>query len=463
MNRQIEVAALYGRRYFSFIALGLLLILALLLRIADLGSTPSNLTADELDDLQNAYRVIYGKAGGFFGLDWNQSPNLNMYLKAAAIRVFGDSVAGTRMYSVVLSLASLALFYPLARRRLDVLPSLLTLFLLATSLWFLHFSRTPWVAMSAVLAAVATAYLLDLAIERRQVWLFALAGAAVAFGAYGYFAGRTLAVVVIACYGLTLLLGERDPKSLFKGFVVSGVVAFVLFAPQLKTLLENWEYANRRPNAVSVFRIEGAYLGDSSRSQILLHQTLRTARGFLLLDKSVTQYGLWARHHPPDLAFLDQLTGVVYWAGLATGVLQWRRYAYWWAFLLLPLFFTQVFSVGTPDGSRALIAAPFMFLFTGVGLQTLLGLARGPDAAKRLVPVAVVVVVAFVGAYNVDRYFDWMKEPGAIEARKPAIAAEEFKYFREIARDFSSQGRLVSEADWLQYRQQRLESAARPP
>ena len=456
MERQIEVAVSFGRRYFSFIAVALVLLLAVLLRLIDLGTTPSNLTADELDDLQNAYRVIYGKAGGLFGLDWNQAPNFNMYLKAASLEVFGDGVAGTRMYGVVLSLASLALFYPLARRRLDFLPSLLATFLLATSLWFLHFSRTPWTSMSSVLAAVVTAYLLDLAIERRQMWLFALVGVAVAFGAYGYFAGRVVAIAVIFCYGVTLMLEERDPMTLLKGFVLSGVVAFVLFAPQLKTQVDNWEYANRRPNAVSIFRIEGEYLGDSSRPQILLHQTLRAVRGFLLLDKSISQYGLWARYHPPDLAFLDQVTGVIYWVGLATGVLQWRRYAYWWTFLLVPLFFTQVFSVGTPDGSRALIAVPFMFLFTGIGLQTILGLARNSDTSRRLVPAAVVTVVVLVGAYNVDRYFDWMKEPGAIEARKPAIAVEDFKYFREIARQYSAEGRLVSEADWLRYREQRL-------
>src|SRR3989304_5603768 len=78
---------------------------------------PAPPPADELDDLQNAYRVLAGTADGFFGLDWNQAPNLNVYLKAASVEVFGDAVAGARMYGVVLSLATLALFYPLAPRR----------------------------------------------------------------------------------------------------------------------------------------------------------------------------------------------------------------------------------------------------------------------------------------------------------------------------------------------------------
>ena len=112
MKRYTEVAASYGRRHFNLLVAALILLVALALRLWDLGSVPSNLTADELDDLQNAYRVIYGQAGGFFGLDWNQSPNLNMYFKAAAIEVFGDSIAGTRMYSVVLSMAALVALLP---------------------------------------------------------------------------------------------------------------------------------------------------------------------------------------------------------------------------------------------------------------------------------------------------------------------------------------------------------------
>ncbi|MPZ47846.1 MAG: hypothetical protein GEU75_00750 [Dehalococcoidia bacterium] len=469
MKRYTEVAASYGRRHFDLLGAALILAIALALRLIDLGSVSSNLTADELNDLQNAYRVIYGQAGGFFGLDWNQSPNLNMYLKAASIQVFGDSIAGTRMYSVVLSMAALVAFYPLARRRLDPLPALASLFLLATSLWFLHFSRTPWVAMSSVLAAVMAAYLLDLALEKQKLWLFALLGAAVAFGAYGYFGGRTLVFVVAACYFIACWLQPKDVWSLTKGFALAGVVAFVLFAPQLKTLLEDWEYANTRPRAVSVLNVEGEYLGDSNRGEIILHQTLRAARGFLLLDKSVTEYGLWARHRPADWAFIDQATGLLYWAGLTAGVFYWRKYLYWWAFLLIPLFFTQVFSVGTPDGSRGLMAAPLMFLFVGLGIQTLLSLVPKPTStpgqtgkrangqtpyltAGRWLPGVVVVLALAIGAFNADRYFDWMKEPGALAARQPAIAGSEFHHFRTLAREMSREGQLVSEEAWLRYR-----------
>lgn len=162
---------------------------------------------------------------------------MHAYLKALNAEVF--------------SLASLVAFYPLARRRLDILPALLTLLLLATGLWFLHFSPTPWPAINSVLAAILAAYVVDIALARRQSWTFVLLGVVVAFGAYGYFAGRTLVFVVAAVYAMAIFTRERDPWVLTRGFVASGLVAFVLFAPQMKTFLENWEYVNTRPRAAS--------------------------------------------------------------------------------------------------------------------------------------------------------------------------------------------------------------------
>ena len=384
-----------------------------------------------------------------------------MYLKAGFLEVFGDGVAASRMFSVVLSLASLAVFYLLARRRLALLPSLLVLLLLSTSLWFLHFSRTPWVAMSAVLAALLTAYVLDLALERGRPWLFALVGLTTALGAYGYFAGITLVPTVMACSRVALLLKALDARTLILGFALSGVVAFVVFAPQLKTQLENWEYAATRPRSVSVFSVEGEYLGHERKSEILLNQAIRTARGFVLLDKTVVNYGLWSRHRPVNWAFVDQVTGVVYWMGLAAGLVYWRRYLYWWVFLLVPLFFTQVFSTGTPDGSRALIVAPFMFLFVGLGIQTLLSLAKSAPW-QRALPVAAIVAAVLVAGFNVDRYFSWIQQPATLAARAPSVDVDEFSHWRELARATAAEGRLLPFEEWLRFRESVVERDGAP-
>ena len=54
------------RERWAWLALAAILAVAAALRLVDLGTRPANLTADELDDLQNAYRVLAGGGGGVF-------------------------------------------------------------------------------------------------------------------------------------------------------------------------------------------------------------------------------------------------------------------------------------------------------------------------------------------------------------------------------------------------------------
>jgi 4-amino-4-deoxy-L-arabinose transferase-like glycosyltransferase len=427
--------------------------LAAVIRLVSLGTVPENLTADELEDLQNVYRVLEGTArGGFFGLDWTPGPAFNMYVKAGFVELFGDGVAASRLYSVAFSLIALVVFYLVARQRLMHLPALLAAFLFATSLWFLHFSRTSWTSVSSLLAGLLIAYTLELALTRKTTPYFVALGCAVAFGAYGYFSGRTLILAVVVAGLVAIFLQIRDREKFITGFVLAGIISFVLFLPQLETMLDNWDLANQRVNSVSVFNIEDEYLGDTDKTEIIFHQTLRAIRGFILLDKSVDQYGLWARYHPADWAFLDQATGVIYWIGLAVGVLQWRRFVYWWIFLLVPLFATQVFSVGTPDASRGLVVAPFMFLFAGVGVEAVLGLASSETFRRSLAATAVVVVLA-IGAFNVDRYFSWIEDEQTLRLRGPAVHVNEFSEWQLLAKQASKDGRLLSKEEWDRHRE----------
>jgi hypothetical protein len=428
-------------------------VVAAAIRLVGLGTVPENLTADELDDLQNVYRVLEGTArGGFFGLDWTPGPAFNMYVKAAFVEVFGDGVPASRLYSVAFSLVALVAFYLVARQRLTLLPAALAAFLFATSLWFLHFSRTSWTSISSLLAGLLIAYTLELALMRKTTPYFVALGCAVAFAAYGYFSGRTLILAVIVAGLVAIFLQIRDRNKLITGFVLAGIISFVLFIPQLDTMLDNWEFANQRTSSVSVFNVKGEYLGDTNKAEILFHQTLRAIRGFILLDKSVAEYGLWARYHPADWALLDQVTGIIYWLGLAVGMLLWRRYVYWLVFLLVPLLATQVFSVGTPDASRGLLVAPFMFLFVGVGLEALLGSA-GSETSRRSLATAAVVLVIAVGTFNVDRYFDWIEQEQALRVRGPSVHVSEFSEWQLLARQAAKDGRLLSKEEWERHRE----------
>jgi len=131
---------------------------ALVLRLASLTNVPTNVTADEADNLQVVYHILEGHGPSFFGLDWKPAPAFSTYLIAGFMRLFGMDIAGMRMSSVLLgSLTTVALYF-LARQHISRLASLASAFLLATALWHLHFSRSGWenvhIGLFAVLEGV---------------------------------------------------------------------------------------------------------------------------------------------------------------------------------------------------------------------------------------------------------------------------------------------------------------------
>lgn len=443
------MAAITSRleRHRDGLTLAALLVVALAVRLFRLGTIPANVMLDEADNAQNAFFVLAGRGSGIFGLDWSQAPQFSIYLLAGWVGLCGDSIAAIRSWAAVLSTASLVPFFLLARRRVDLLAAAAATFLLATSLWYLHFSRTAWINMTAPLFALSAAYYLTRALEdgRRRDYL--LCGLLVAFGAYGYPAGRSIAFAVAAALPVALLLAREGRKRTLVGFVAALALAAALFAPHLWVLWTS-PVPLTRMSAVSIFARQ-EYLGDTDHAAMILHQIGRNVAGFFLLDSSQMGRGLWAHYLPPGRTVLDRATGAVFWLGLAVGLLRWRATFVWWLFLLVPVLTVQVLSVQTPDAGRGLIVAPFMYLFVALGIASLLQLGTGPWRW----PVAGLGVFAVLGlgTSNIREYFDWIQSRQALEERHPAVELVEFGEWSRLQREDAATGGLgFVVSDWRQ-------------
>ena len=162
----------------------LILAFALVLRLINLQETPPNVTADEADNLQVAYHILAGNGPGFFGLDWKPAPAFSTYLIAGSMSIFGEGIVALRLPSVLFSVAAIAGFYIVARQVISSRAALAAMFLMATSLWFLHFSRSGWENAHVAFYAILTMLTLKLALRRGQWYLYALVGASAALGVY---------------------------------------------------------------------------------------------------------------------------------------------------------------------------------------------------------------------------------------------------------------------------------------
>lgn len=410
---------------------------ALTIRLVSLSTIPPNVSPDEADNLRVVYHILEGKGPGFLGLDWKPAPAFSVYVISLFMRIFGLSIVGMRMASVVLSVATVILFYLLARRTLSDFASLWGALLLSSGLWYLHFSRNGWDNVQVSLFAVGAALSLDLAIRQKGWRFYAFTGVFASLGLYGHLAGRPIILAILVYLPLALLLNPDDRKQILKGYAIILLTAMILFLPQARIVWERWEYFNSRVQLLWIWNVERPYLGDWDTMQILLHQVERTLRAFFLMDPRVNTYGLNQKYLRLGWAFLDPLSSVLYWAGLVVSLFMWRRTALWWCFLLVLLLPIQILSSGTPDGARAIGTAPFLYLFIALGIDRVLYWGR---RYRRAVGSLMAVILSVAVAINLWAYVEWMEWPTTAKERQPAVEVEEFETWQRLQIEAARRG-----------------------
>jgi hypothetical protein len=201
-----------------------------MVRLYALGDVPAVVFHDECDNLVNVYRILNGNGPGFFGLDWKPQPAASVYLLAAFMRL-GMSVARLRLPAALFSVAALIPFYLVVRRAVAAPAALLATALLATDVWYLHFSRAGWENVDTCLFGLAAALCVGNALRTGRLTSFAWVGWWSALGAYGYFAGRAILPAVVLACALSLAWPWISRVRIIAGAGLATVLAAVLFAP----------------------------------------------------------------------------------------------------------------------------------------------------------------------------------------------------------------------------------------
>jgi len=422
---------LTAARLAELVAVAGVFAVAVVVRVVRLGTVPHVITGDETDNLQVAYHIISGNGPGIFGFDWKPAPIFSLYPMAWTIRLFGHSVSDFRMFPVLLSLVTLAAFYIVARQAMRAWAAVPALLLMATNLWVLHFSRTAWENINAALFALGACFTVSRGLQTGRMRWWVLAGVFVACGLYGYFSGRFIFVAVGAATFLAIGLRLTPWRPALRGLAVAALVSAVLFAPMAKRIYDRWDYFNQRTKDISVFQNRDPYEGDTDGWVIAWKNVGRNFRGLVLQDGAEFGRGLWARYNPPQRAPLDGWLTPLLLGGLVVGAFRWRTTYVWWTFFV-PLFIAEVFSKGTPDLARAMVFAPFYFLFIGLLFEEIFR-RRSSPLGQGVAVAAVAALVAFPSVSNVQDYFDWQDNPSVQNARLPGVDACEFPTWRALA------------------------------
>jgi hypothetical protein len=347
-------------------------------RLEALGEIPAGFGGDEANQIEDAVGLLRGTdPGDPFGTGWYGTMRLGMLPAGAGALTSSDPIAGPRLpYAVV---GTLSLVAAAAAGWLAAGPwgGIGTAALLALAPHHLHFSR---LASVMILDALTAALFLALALSTRRTGSLLtgfFAGAVAGLALYGYAAGRSVPLLLLAAAPFLIL--SRPARGRRAALAFALAAGFMLAAaPNLRHAAGHFDDWNSRFNQVGIFRSEWwkpevAKLGSPLR--VLSQQFVAGTAGLLCRRTVIT----WYTGYPMVAPFFLPALGA---AGLGY-LLGRRRYLEGLLLGLLVAFnlAAVVFTDTTPAPQRLSSLFPALAILGGAALAGFLGFlpGRGED------------------------------------------------------------------------------------
>lgn len=388
-------------------AITVMLLVAALLRLWQLGEIPPGHSHDEVANGLIARQILDGDLRLYFVTAYGHEP-LYHYVQAASVGLLGENWLGLRFPSAALGLLGLAAVYVLIRRLFGAPVALLTGSWLAVSFWPLLYARIGLRAISLHFLATLGAYFMLRATQLgrttsvprqpRQIdWL--LAGILFGASAYTYMASRALPAIVLV-FLLYRYLSERSVKVPWLGIAVM-VVAVALTAAPLAVWLARHPGAEYRISEVSE-PLDRMLTGDLT----LVWENLVANLKFLSIKGDP-----WPHQNIPGRpVFADWLSATVFYVGLAGAVVRWRDPRY--GFLLIWLFGglgPSVISSVAPSSIRDILALAVVYVFPALAVWFMWQWPKSQGRMQAVVRGALVAVPLMVGGFTSlrDYLYQW--------------------------------------------------------
>lgn len=373
------------------ILLIIIVVIAALLRLWQLGNVPSSPDWDEAALGYNAYSILqtgkdeYGKSFPIVLQSFaDYKPALYMYLAVPSIALFGLDIFAVRLPSAVFGIltvvATYFLVYELFRRK-DI--ALLSAFLLAISPWHIQFSRVAFEANVGV--ALNVFGLLFFLKGLKKPFFLSLSAIIFGLSLYIYQSQKVFTPLFVL---LLIVIFRKEFFSLAKKYLIAAFLVGFLVALPMLTLILTDKQALARAKGVSIFSVETPY----SRTQKQLYiddKENKNYAGALVHYKYVTygreviagylaHYDLkWLfikgdleRHHAPNMGLLYLWEMPFLLIGLY--VLLFGRFPgktksllFLW-FLLVPIPASITFDI--PHAVRTLNFLPTFQIFIAIGI-----------------------------------------------------------------------------------------------
>lgn len=423
----------------------LVLIISLGQRLIWLERIPSTINGDESGSLIHPWQISRGQLKPLQLTHDGSIPALVYYPMVWTNGVLGENRAllSARLVTIGYSVAALYLIFLILSQQVRPELAALTTLLLASSYWYLMFSRLAWVAMGNVFFAWWLTY------ETKQL----LAGGGRGWGAIrwalaaggnfiSYMGGRLFLPVMWGWMFWGWLKGEKLKK---RRILIAWILSMGLCLPFGWTIAEGFSTYMLRAKSVSIGKqVDGEKIGIITAYK---RQLVFAIRGFILFDERVTHQGIENQRLIPMKSAVNRVLIPVVVAGFGMMIID----GVWIPCLVLyglNLFILQSMSVLTPSWSRGLSYLPIIYLGFGYGLKYLWKIVEGFGWKKWGFGVIILGCI-WIGVEDIQTYFDYVTSVDFKIAQQPAIGMDEYPKWSKAMRSWLDQGNLpFSYYDW---------------
>jgi len=230
---------------YELIILGIITLVAFLLRIWGLDSVPPGWRDDELiNSLVISQKVLDGNLALYYP-DASGHEALYHALNALMLGAFGPGAAGIRLLSAILGSLTIPLTYLAGRRLFGSLTGLVAAAALAVSFWSLMYSRIGIRHILTPVLVLATFYFFLRGLDprdtsnrgdRSHLIDFILAGIFMGLGFYTYFASRGVPLILITFCVYAFLFARHVIMRHWRGLLLMFGLGLLMAIPLLITL-----------------------------------------------------------------------------------------------------------------------------------------------------------------------------------------------------------------------------------
>lgn len=393
-------ASFEPRALLPWFALGVILLMALVIRLYNLDDFPPGLWFDEADNLDKAKQIAqdFGNLPVF--VPFTELPSFFLLPIAVVIKFAGISITTGRLVAVVFGLAGIVAIFLMVRHMLGAAMGLIAAFLTAVMRWDVIWSRTGMHGITASFFAALTAWLTYRAVSNGRRMDFAVAGIALGLGMWFYAAYRLFPLVIafVLLHALVSKVGQR--RRLMLNIGVMAFFALIVTLPLNQFMASHPDEFFRRTEVTSVFAhaAEGE-AGQVIRESLISHLLMFHIEG----DPN-------GRHNIPYAPMLDIFSGLLMLLGLAVAITKWRN-AF---FIVLPVWIIVMIMPGVltipweaPQSLRAITVIPAVMVLITIGIAFIwkLGTLLRTPIARVGTASFIAVLLAAIAYANLNAYF----------------------------------------------------------